>query len=108
MSMKNFNDSIWNRTSDLPIYSTAPYPLCYRGPRNEEGREFKIFIVVRSANCSLRFHVSESVVYMKVIHCSREFSICLNVWEHATFSRSKMFFFSIYQCFTRVSFVEII
>ena len=29
--MKNSNDTIWNRTSDLPICSTAPYPLCYRG-----------------------------------------------------------------------------
>ena len=27
--MKNSNDTIWNRTSDLPICSTA---LCYRGP----------------------------------------------------------------------------
>jgi len=25
-------DTSWNRTSDLPIYSTAPQPLCYRGP----------------------------------------------------------------------------
>jgi hypothetical protein len=32
MSIKNSNDIIWNRTSDLPICSTAPYPLCYRGP----------------------------------------------------------------------------
>ena len=24
MSMKNSNDAIWNRTSDLPIYGTAP------------------------------------------------------------------------------------
>jgi len=31
--MKNSNDTIWNRTSDLPIYSTAPKPPCYRGPR---------------------------------------------------------------------------
>ena len=22
----------WDRTSDLPICSTAPQPLCYRGP----------------------------------------------------------------------------
>ena len=29
--MENFNDAIWNRTSDLPICSTAPQPLCYRG-----------------------------------------------------------------------------
>ena len=33
MSMKNSNDTIWNRTSDLPICSTAPYPLSYRGLR---------------------------------------------------------------------------
>jgi len=24
MSMKNFNDTIWDRTSDLPVCSTAP------------------------------------------------------------------------------------
>jgi len=27
MSMKNSNDTGWNRTSDLPICSTAPKPL---------------------------------------------------------------------------------
>ena len=32
MSMKNSNDTIWNRTSDRPISSTAPQPLCHRGP----------------------------------------------------------------------------
>ena len=32
MSMKNSSDTIWNRTSDLPICSTAPWTLCYRGP----------------------------------------------------------------------------
>ena len=32
MSMKNSNDTSWDRTSDLPICSTAPQPLCYRGP----------------------------------------------------------------------------
>jgi len=31
MSMQNSNDTIWNRTSDLPICSAAP-PLCYLGP----------------------------------------------------------------------------
>ena len=31
--MKNSNDTNWDRTSDLPICSTAPYPLCYRGPQ---------------------------------------------------------------------------
>jgi len=31
MSMKNSNDTIWNRTTDLPICSAAPSPLCYRG-----------------------------------------------------------------------------
>ena len=30
--MKNASKTNWNRTSDLPIYSTAPKPLCYRGP----------------------------------------------------------------------------
>ena len=31
--MKNSNDTIWDRTSDLPICSTAQ-PLCHRGPLN--------------------------------------------------------------------------
>ena len=30
--MKNSNDTSWDRTSDLPICSSAPQPLCYRGP----------------------------------------------------------------------------
>jgi len=30
--MKPYNDTVWNRNSDLPICSTAPEPLCYRGP----------------------------------------------------------------------------
>ena len=30
--MKNSNDTIWNRTSDLPICGTAPKTLCHRGP----------------------------------------------------------------------------
>jgi hypothetical protein len=29
MSTKNSNDTIWNRTSHLPICSTVPYPLCH-------------------------------------------------------------------------------
>ena len=33
MSMKNSNETIWNRTSDLPINSAVPEPLCYRGPQ---------------------------------------------------------------------------
>ena len=28
---KNSNDTIWHRTSDLPICSTALWPLCHRG-----------------------------------------------------------------------------
>ena len=32
MSIKNSNYTIWDRTSDLPICSTAPEPLYYRGP----------------------------------------------------------------------------
>jgi hypothetical protein len=37
MSMKNSNDTIWNRTSDLQICSTGHEPLCYRGahPRSD-------------------------------------------------------------------------
>ena len=33
MSMKNSKYTSWDRTSDLPICSTAPWPLCRRGPR---------------------------------------------------------------------------
>ena len=32
--MKNSNDTIWDRTSDLQIFSTEPQPLSYRGPPN--------------------------------------------------------------------------
>ena len=32
MSIKNSIDTSWDRTSDLPICSTALQPLCYRGP----------------------------------------------------------------------------
>ena len=32
MWVKNSIDTIWNRTSDLPICSAAPSPLCYCGP----------------------------------------------------------------------------
>jgi hypothetical protein len=32
MSMKNSNDTIWNRTSNLQICSAVPYLLCHRGP----------------------------------------------------------------------------
>jgi hypothetical protein len=32
-SMKNSIDTFRDRTSDLPICSAVPYPLCYRGPR---------------------------------------------------------------------------
>ena len=32
MSMKNSSDTSGNRTSDLPICSTAPESLCYCGP----------------------------------------------------------------------------
>ena len=32
MSLKYYNYTSWNRTNDLPICSTAPSPLCYRGP----------------------------------------------------------------------------
>jgi len=30
--MKNSFDTIWDRTSDLPLCSTAPWPLYHRGP----------------------------------------------------------------------------
>ena len=39
MSMKNSNDTIWDRTSDLPICSTA---LCYRGPLHDSSSSLVI------------------------------------------------------------------
>ena len=34
--MKNSDDTIWDRTNDLPICSTALYPLCHRGPSSNK------------------------------------------------------------------------
>jgi len=34
--MKNSNDTSWDRTSDLPICSTAPWPLNHHGPRSDD------------------------------------------------------------------------
>ena len=34
-----------------------------------------------------------SIIYEIQIQCSREFSVCLNVWEHYTLSNSKCFSF---------------
>jgi hypothetical protein len=31
--MKNITDTVWDRTSDLPIYSTAPYHCATAVPR---------------------------------------------------------------------------
>ena len=38
--MEKSTDASWDRTSDLPICSTAPYPLCYRGPPVYMGTHF--------------------------------------------------------------------
>jgi len=35
-------DTSWDRTRDLPICSTAPYPLCYRGPPTYINDVYKI------------------------------------------------------------------
>jgi hypothetical protein len=43
--MKHSIDTIWDRTSDLLISSTVPYPLCCRGPRILLYDSFKIFCV---------------------------------------------------------------
>ena len=44
---ENSNNSSWDRTKNLPIISTAPYPLCHHGPRDEhkwcEICELKLF-----------------------------------------------------------------
>ena len=48
-------------------------------------------IVQTSASVST---ISELIMYVKVIQCSREFA-CFNVWEHSTFSHSKCFSFII-------------
>ena len=45
MSMKNLNETIWNRTSELSICSTATYSLCYHGPhlQHVQGQITKLF-----------------------------------------------------------------
>ena len=48
-------DTGWNRTSDLPICNTAPWPLCYRGPPLP-GLAFK-----NSTWCSLGFEWFERI-----------------------------------------------
>jgi hypothetical protein len=45
MSMKNSNDTIWNRTSDLPICSTVPEPLCHH-QRSPNGEYIYIYIFI--------------------------------------------------------------
>ena len=37
--------------------------------------------------------VSELIVFVKVVQCFWEFSICLNVREHSMFCDSKFFYF---------------
>jgi len=45
-------DTSWDQTSDLPICSTAPYPLCYRGVRIQEG------------DCKFPPHLSIFITYL--------------------------------------------
>ena len=42
MRWEGLYDTIWDRTSDLPICSTAPQPLCYRG--SHEVKEYSVGI----------------------------------------------------------------
>jgi len=68
MSMKNPNDTIWNRTSDLPICSIAPYPLCYS------------FSVTNWNSEALRSGTSVSAVFISV--CLTSLTPCIfNIWE---------------------------
>ena len=36
-------DTSWDRASDLPICSTTPWPLCYRGPLSRKVTPWKVF-----------------------------------------------------------------
>jgi hypothetical protein len=61
MSMKNSNDTIWDRTSDLPICSTAPKPLCHRGLQlvNLVGFIIRIHHGARSPECQTTFIIAK-------------------------------------------------
>jgi hypothetical protein len=41
--MKNSNNTMWDRTSDLPICSALPKPLCHGGPYSPvDGYQFNL------------------------------------------------------------------
>jgi len=50
MSMKNSNETIWNRTSDLPIC------MCYRGPCCDIYFHLLVIIKINPANSLTRQH----------------------------------------------------
>jgi len=81
MSMKNSNDTIWNRTSDLLICSTAPEPLCYRGPPYIYiYRAFSIYIYICVGIVCVCVCVCVCVyiyIYIYIWHCM---SVCIYVY----------------------------
>ena len=70
--MKNSNDTIWDRTSDLPICSIAHHPLCHRGPqrgkthskpftaRHGRGTACYVCIGLKRAKKILSFYITQS------------------------------------------------
>ena len=82
--MKNSNDTSWDRTSDLPICSTEPCPLCHRGPKPKlyPGRD-------KEANglwqCLLTFGVGSFVSHIQEGTCSegvRECDVEKIIWAY--------------------------
>ena len=59
--MKNSIDTIWDRTSDLPICSAAPLPLCYRGPRCH----YSWYAMMWSCNLVYCSHLDSSVGWFR-------------------------------------------
>jgi hypothetical protein len=76
MSMKNSDDTIWNRTSDLPICSTVPYPLCHRGPLIPKvKKDIKVHFFTHSSN-SCKLYQGKRLKLLRVTAvgiCVREF-----------------------------------
>ena len=80
MSMKNSNDTTWNRTTDLPICSTAPSPLCHSGPPPVQWLQ----------GFFPTSEVAEALSWPVILKQSRRWeSVELYVWSHCRPSRHR-------------------
>ena len=63
--MKNSSDTIWNRTSDIPICSTAPSPLCYRGPRDKLVNAIKAILLRETTKGTSRVFCRRNIFILR-------------------------------------------